>query len=123
MESNEQPTVFMYGVKERTTMPEMGNVGRWLLGEDVPLSADDLVKLRKQFSEAEAYRQLLLDGIMRVSKRLSEQGAESVNAIETPAATHREVYWSGFAAGQVEAYGTAAAAISELHVIAALGVE
>lgn len=87
------------------------------------LTPAQMIELRREFAAQEKYRVLLLEGIMRISKKLSEQGAESVGSIESPAASARDVYWNGFAAGQVEAYGTSAAAVSELHVIAALGVE
>lgn len=81
-----------------------------------------MVELRREFAAQEKYRQLLLDGLMRVSKKLSEQGAQSIASVESPASTGAEIYWSGFGSGQLEAYGSSAAAISELHVIASLGV-
>lgn len=87
------------------------------------MSADDMKKLRAEFVAMENYRQALLNGLMRVSKRIAEAGAESVSALESPAVSQSDVYWRGFAAGQCEAYGSSAAAVSELHVCAALGVE
>lgn len=118
------PTVYLFGHRERDERPQLtSGVARWLRGEDVELTKQQQRELFAEFTAMERYRQELLSGIMRISKRLSEQGAESVASIESPAVDGADVFWRGFAAGQVEAYGTSAAAVSELHVIAALGVD
>lgn len=111
----------MFGVRARDAQPITHEVLRWLSGEDVELTPAQMLELRAEFTAMERYRSKLLEGLMRVSRTIADGGAESTALIESPASPGHEAYWNGYHVGRAAACGEAASALSELHVMAAIG--
>ena len=118
------PVVYLFGFRAAVQVDLDPNpLALFLMGRDVPLDADLAAALRLEFNAQERYRIIMLDAVQKVCAELLQAACNHVAAIEHPITDARAAFWRGYALGQYEAYSVAAGALSEIPIVAAIGLE
>jgi hypothetical protein len=123
-EPAEQPTVHLFGFREPAVLRFDPNaVARFIMGMPVALDEELAVALRAEFNAQERYRVIVIEAVQKVCSDLLQTACENVAAVEHPVTSTHEAFWRGYQLGKYEALSTAAAALSEVPIVAAMAME
>lgn len=119
-----EPTIYIFGFREPPVMRiDPTQLAKWIMGADVPMDPDLAAAIRCEFGAQEQYRKRLLEAVRKACAMVLEQAMQNVASIEHPVTGTTDAFWRGYALGKYEAFSTAAAALSEVSIIAALELE
>jgi hypothetical protein len=119
-----QPAIYLFGFREPNVMRiDPTPLGRWMMGEDVPIDAELAAAIREEFNAQERYRVTVMRAVQATCGRLLQTACGTVAPIEHPVTTTHEAFWRGYALGKYEAFSSAAAELSEIPIIAALAMD
>lgn len=118
------PTIYIYGFREPAVQRiDPTDLARWVMGADMPITPELAAAIRAEFNAQERYRKRLLEGVQRSCTRVLEQAMANVADIEHPLTDATNAFWRGYALGKYEAFSVAAAALSEVPIVAAMELE
>lgn len=118
------PTVHVFGLREPAVMRiDPTQLAKFIMGADVPVDADLAAALRAEFNAQEQYRHVVMEAVQKTCRQLLQDACEHVGATEHPITSASEAFWRGYALGKYEALSGAAAALSEIPIIAAIAME
>lgn len=118
------PTIHLFGFREPAVMRvDPTDIGRFIMGADIAVDATLAAALRAEFNAQEQYRIIVMEAVQKACGMLLEQACANVSAIEHPVTTVHEAFWRGYSLGKYEALSTAAAALSEIPIVAAIAME
>lgn len=123
-DAGDQPSFHLFGFREAPVLrinPSL--IGKFIMGGEVPLNDELAAALRAEFNAQELYRRTVMEAVQRTCGDLLRQACENVSAIEHPITSAHEAFWRGYALGKYEALSSAAAALSEIAIVAAIAME
>jgi len=124
MTEPEQPMVYLFGFRDLMTVRiDPTPIGKFLMGGEVPLDGELAQAIRIEFHAQEQYRLHVLKAVQKICGEVLSEACANVAAIEHPITDLQVAFWRGVALGRYEAYSAVAAMLSEIQVVAAMGVE
>lgn len=118
-----QPIVYLYGFKPESQQTlDPTPLARFIMGLDVQWDEALALAIRGEFDAQERYRVTMLTAIQACCGDLLREACQHVAAIEHPVTTVHAAFWRGYALGKYEAFSTAAGALSEIPIAAALAM-
>lgn len=119
-----QPIVYLYGFRpEAQHTLDPTPLARFIMGLDVAWDEALAAAIRGEFNAQERYRVTMLRAVQACQGELLREACEHVAAIEHPVTSVHEAFWRGYALGKYEAFSTAAGALSEIPIAAALAID